>query len=79
MTRLGKCKNCGTDQHPKGNVFTVMETFAFAMDNPYQHNVPDCAHVKVCNNCRFPHPFKHRTSAAAKDREAFLQSLLTTR
>lgn len=72
----GRCQNCGNDQSPRGNVFTVMQSFLFDLDNRYGHEVPASDLVKVCNNCQFPHPFQPRTSAKVKAREALIQSLL---
>ena len=73
----GRCQNCGDDRSPRGNVFTVMQTFMFEMDNRYQHAAPDSTYVKVCNSCQYPHAFHPRVSAKAKAREALLQSLLS--
>lgn len=59
---IGQCKNCGSDQHPKGNVFRIMRDYEYDLEFPHREAAPTET-VKVCNNCNTAHSFKRRVSA----------------
>lgn len=72
----GQCSNCGSNDHPNGNIFTVKETALWECTVTYAQAdrpgffFPETKFVKVCNNCDQPHAFYPRQSAKAKAREA---------
>lgn len=74
---IGQCSKCGSNQHPKGNVFRIMDKLFFELDYPHksiEHVVTDT--VKVCNNCNEPHNFQRRLSAKRKAKEELFARLL---
>lgn len=78
MTRyIGQCANCGSDQHPKGNVFRIMDKWYFEAGYPHD-NVSHITteRVKVCNNCNHAHPFQRRTSARQRKLQEIAKQLL---
>ncbi len=71
----GQCVNCGSDQHPNGNVFRIMSAAFYDIDFPHKPAAPT-EYVKVCNNCNTAHPFHRRQSKQNAKREELLNWLL---
>lgn len=73
----GQCKNCGSDQHPNGNIFHIEDAAFFdAMRNAAGFEMPGTDKVKVCNNCGAPHAFRQRVSARQRKLQATADWLL---
>jgi NMD protein affecting ribosome stability and mRNA decay len=73
---VGQCKNCGSDQHPKGNIFRIMDAWYFAAGYP-DKEVPSTDKVKVCNNCDTAHTFRNRVSARQRKLQETADRLLS--
>ena len=79
----GMCSHCGDENHPKGNVFTVVQTLLWECEAQPAWRVerdgwvvPATRYSKICNNCGQAHPFHTRMSAQMKAREAKLQATI---